>query len=79
MSGADLPRVRRWLLAEVPDAYVCPAHWRALGWLYRTPRTYRDENTLVDPRRPAREAVDLEELARRLSAEPRDAQFISSR
>jgi fatty acid desaturase len=63
MSGADLPRVRRWLVAEMPRDYVCPAQWRALVWLYRTPRTYRDATTLVDPRRPAREPVDLDRLA----------------
>lgn len=63
MSGAELPRVRAWLEAHVPDAYVCPSHWRALVWLYRTPRTYRDDVTLIDPRRPWREPVDLDRLA----------------
>ena len=66
MSGAELPRVRRWLLRNAPEAYVCPSHLRALLWLYRTPRTYRDEVTLVDPRRPWREPVDLDRLARGL-------------
>jgi fatty acid desaturase len=68
MSGAGLPKIRRWLLAEMSEAYCCPAHWQALLWLCRTPRTYRDENTLVDPRRPARAQVDLDELALRLGA-----------
>jgi fatty acid desaturase len=67
MSGADLPRVRSWLRRHVPDRYVCPAHLRALVWLYRTPRTYRDAVTLVDPRRPWREPFDLDRLARSLT------------
>jgi len=66
MSGAELPRVRQWLLAEASGAYVCPGHWRALWWLYRTPRTYRDETTLVDPLRRERAAVNLDELAWKL-------------
>jgi fatty acid desaturase len=70
MSGAELPRLRRWLQAEVPEAYVCPAHWRAILWLYRTPRTYHDETTLIDPRCGKRPAVDLETLAQRLRPSP---------
>lgn len=66
MSGADLPRVRSWLLRHVPDDYVSPSHLRALVWLYRTPRTYRNATTLVDPRRPWRRPVDLDRLAKRL-------------
>jgi fatty acid desaturase len=66
MCGADLPRVRTWLRRHVPEEYVCPAHLRALVWLYRTPRTYRDAVTLVDPRRPSRAPFDLDRLTRSL-------------
>jgi fatty acid desaturase len=41
MSGADLPRVGHGCTA-CARRVVCPAHLRALLWLYRTPRTYRD-------------------------------------
>jgi fatty acid desaturase len=68
MSGAGLPRVRSWLLRHVPDEYVCPSHARALVWLYKTPRTYRDATMLVDPRRPFRDPVDLDRLAAVLSS-----------
>jgi len=67
MSGSQLPHVRAWILEHAPEGYVCPSHWRALVCLYRTPRTYRDDATLIDPRRPEREPVDLDRLARTLA------------
>jgi len=70
MSGAGLPQVRSWLLRHATESYVCPSHLRAIGWLYRTPRTYRDSVTLVDPSRPWRQPVDLDRLARELVGGP---------
>lgn len=69
MTGAGLPRVRSWLLRNVPEGYVCPSHLRAIVSLYRTPRTYRDSTTLIDPARPWREPIDLDRLAHELAAE----------
>jgi fatty acid desaturase len=66
VSGRYLPRVRTWLLENEPDRFLCVDHWRAVAWLYRTPRTYRDDRTLVDPTRPERQAVDLDQLEIRL-------------
>jgi len=64
MSGAELRRVRAWLHRHAPGEFICASHLRALHWLYRTPRTYRDAGTLVDPRRPWRGQCDLDQLAR---------------
>ena len=49
MSGADLPQVRAWLRANAAERYVAPPHWKAIQYLYKTPRVYRDAETLCDP------------------------------
>ncbi len=67
MSGRYLPLVREWLAAHVADRFVCVPHGRAIHALYTTPRTYRDENTLVDPSNPTRAPIDLNRLGRELA------------
>jgi fatty acid desaturase len=56
------PALRAWLRREVPDRYVCPSHFTALRYLFRTPRVYLDAKTLVDPHDMTRR-VDTSELA----------------
>jgi fatty acid desaturase len=51
MSPRYVPLVRQALLKYVPDRYLAPPHWRAVLWLYKTPRVYKDATTLVDPYR----------------------------
>jgi fatty acid desaturase len=71
VSGRYLPLVRTWLLENEAERFLCVDHWRAVAWLYRTPRTYRDDRALVDPARPDRPAVDLDRLETRLRREAR--------
>jgi fatty acid desaturase len=61
MSAKHAPRVRTWLEAHAGDRYVTPAHWRALAYLYKTPRVYLDANTLCDPDHPEHR-VDIEDV-----------------
>ncbi|MGM0563093.1 MAG: fatty acid desaturase family protein [Pseudomonadota bacterium] len=61
MGSDQAPKVRRWLEREMPERYVCPSHFKAVVWLYRTPRVYRDPSTLVDPLDTQRE-VDVHQL-----------------
>lgn len=64
MSAKHAPRVRRWLQANEADRYVSPPHWRAIAYLYRTPRVYLDATTLVDPDDPdGPRRADTTELA----------------
>jgi fatty acid desaturase len=48
MPSCKAPQVRQWLLENVPKSYVSPAHWRAVYYLYKTPRVYASPATLVD-------------------------------
>jgi fatty acid desaturase len=50
LSGCQLPAVRHWLVGEIGKQYVCPPHWKAMLYLYKTPRVYLDGETLCDPR-----------------------------
>jgi len=70
MSPSQAPRVRAWLRREVPERYVSPAWYKALWWLYRTPRPHDGPDVLVDPDDPTRR-VDLGQL----TAELRDSRF----
>ncbi len=63
MSAKQAPRVRRWLQANEAERYVSPPHWKAILFLYRTPRVYLDSTTLVDPDDPAGRRADTSELA----------------
>lgn len=49
MSPRYYPRVRRSLRRHAGDRYLAPGHWRALRWVFRTPRVYADPVTLVQP------------------------------
>jgi fatty acid desaturase len=66
ISGRYLPLVRAWLEEHEPDRFVCPPHFRALVYLYRTPRTYRDFRTVVDAAHPDLPGIDLVRLADQL-------------
>ena len=48
MNPSHAPKVRDWLNATIGNRYVSPAHWKAILYLYSTPRVYKDANTLVD-------------------------------
>ena len=67
MSAKRAPRVRAWLRANEADRYVAPAHWKALAYLYRTPRVYLDPTTLCDPDRPDEVRADTREIAAALA------------
>ncbi len=49
MSSRHAPEVRSLIVARWPERYQSMPLWRALAELYRTPRVYRDETTLIDP------------------------------
>ncbi|MFO1519006.1 MAG: acyl-CoA desaturase [bacterium] len=49
MSPRFAPLVRRSLQKHAPDRYLAPPHWKAILWLYRTPRLYEDAETLINP------------------------------
>jgi fatty acid desaturase len=66
VNSRFFPELRVWLQREVPSRYVCPSHWTALSYLFRTPRVYLNSTTLVDPHDLERR-VDTTELARALS------------
>ena len=70
MSPAQAPRIKAWLLQNTPERYVSPPWYKALWWLYRTPRPHDGANVLADPFDDSRR-VDLD----RLTAELRDSRF----
>jgi fatty acid desaturase len=49
MGSDQAPKLRAWLLREMPNRYACPSHAKAIALLYKTPRVYEDAKTLVDP------------------------------
>src|SRR5215831_5638012 len=49
MNWKYTPLVRQKILAYAPEQFLAPPHWKALYWLYRTPRVYQDDTTLVNP------------------------------
>lgn len=67
MSPKFAPRVRDWLERHEARRYLAPAQWRALVWLYRTPRVHADRATLCDPRDPRRTRVDIAVVERQLA------------
>ena len=60
MNPKFAPRMRRWLKSEMRNRYVSPPHWKALLYLYCSPRLYLDANTLIEPDTGKR--VDIGEL-----------------
>ena len=65
MNPTQAPKVRAWLREEMPERYISPAWYKAIWWLYRTPRPYADPHTLQDPVDPSR-TVDLDKLTEEL-------------
>lgn len=49
MNHRFTPLVREYLVKYAPDRYLAPSHWKALWWLYKTPRLYLDDYTFIDP------------------------------
>jgi fatty acid desaturase len=49
VSGRFAPMIRERLKEYAPDRYLSPPWTRALLWLFKTPRVYKDSNTLIDP------------------------------
>ena len=49
MNHRFTPLVREYLVRYVPDQYLAPPHWKALWYLYKTPRVYLNDYTLIDP------------------------------
>ena len=60
MNPKFAPQMRRWLKNETRNRYVSPPHWKALLYLYRSPRLYLDANTLIEPEKG--KMVDIGEL-----------------
>lgn len=77
MSSNKAPRVRAWIETHMPERYVCPSHFQAIRWLYKTPRVYLTPTVLVDPLKPERK-FDLLKLqpvlqGRQVSFDPSEA------
>lgn len=68
MNHRFTPLVRKYLVKYAPDLYVAPPHWKALWYLYKTPRVYLDDHTLIDPF--TGRTMDLRELAAELQGQP---------
>src|SRR4029453_150955 len=49
MNWHFTPLVRRSLIAHFGGQYQSPYHWKALYWLFKTPRLYEDAQTLANP------------------------------
>ncbi len=50
LSGVHLKKLHKILKEEYPGKYQYMPKWRALRALYRTPRVYKNANTLVHPK-----------------------------
>jgi fatty acid desaturase len=50
MNPCYAPLVHDLLVRKFPDRYREMPHWRAIFWLYRTPRVHWDATHLVNPR-----------------------------
>jgi fatty acid desaturase len=64
MPSSQAPRVRTWLEEHMGERYVCPTHLVAVRMLYRTPRVFKDANTLSDPF--GNNEMDIEEIRREM-------------
>ena len=49
MNPYHAPKIRALLIKKIGKRYVAPPHWKALLYLYLTPRVYKDADTLIDP------------------------------
>lgn len=70
MSPSQAPKVRAWLLEKAPHRYVSPPWYKAIWWLYRTPRPHSGPTVLAHPDHPEH-TVDLDKLGMEL----RDGRF----
>lgn len=62
MNWRFTPLVRKSLLAHYSELYNSPYHWKAMLWLFKTPRLYEDKQTLVNPFTGKRVSIkDVEE------------------
>lgn len=52
MPFNKLPLVRQAFNEEFPGQLAVLPFWQAIYWVFKTPRTYADNNHLVDPRHP---------------------------
>lgn len=62
MNPSQAPAVKAWLQEHGDEDYLAPPLFTAIAWLYRTPRPYKDQRTLVHPDRPEH-TVDLDAMA----------------
>ena len=65
MAGCNAPEVKAWLLEHQKDRYVSPSHWKAVMYLYKTPRVYKDRNTLIHP--PTDQQINITDITQALS------------
>lgn len=68
MNHRFTPLVREYLVKYVPDRYLAPPHWKALLWLYKTPRLYLDDYTFIDPF--TGRTIDINEVEAELRSQP---------
>jgi len=68
MNFVYTPLVKQYLLKYIPEQYVCPAHWKAIWYLYKTPRIYLDNRTLIDPF--TGRTMDIEEVQAEMLGQP---------
>ncbi len=65
MSSRHAPEVRKLINARWPDRYHSMPLVRALGAVYRSPRVYADDTTLIEPRTGRRWSLELGDCALR--------------
>jgi fatty acid desaturase len=71
VSHRYYPLVRTSLLRHAPERFLAPPHWRALIALYRTPKFYADDRTVINPLTGRRLTLAAVEASlRRTSAAP---------
>jgi len=68
MNHHFTPLVRKYLVKYAPDLYLAPPHWKAMWYLYKTPRVYLNDHTLIDPF--TGQTTDLRELEAELKGQP---------
>lgn len=69
MNWKFTPLVRKSLIHHAGDRFLCPPRWKAIWWIYRTPRVYKDGETLFNPF--TGRTVKIEEIEAKLIASPR--------
>lgn len=80
MNWRFTPRVRKSLMRHAADQYLAPSHWKAILWLYKTPRIYADANTLINPY--SGKTMDIREVETKLmkaTPHPKGWTFLAER